>query len=129
MNKKQYQKKYRKNLNKYQSKFYIKNLEEWKEYFIKFVKCEICGKSISFNSGSIKKSIHFDHRMGGVESIKGSPTFWLYRHRRNKKNETIWNSCNFGKLCYRCNKFLPTVDREKWLKKALKYQSSLNEKK
>lgn len=98
-----------------------RNLDSWRPYFDKRVSCEICGRKVKFSSGVSRDSIHFDHRNGGNEAIKGIPMTWFRGHLRTDKNEKILESCNFGILCFRCNKFLPTKDRGKWLKNVNRY--------
>jgi len=97
------------------------NLDEWRSLFPAIMKCEICGKKIIFNSGNKWKSVHWDHRHGGTVKIKRSPTSWLASHKRDKKNEAIWKSCDFGMLCRRCNSWLPTKNREEFIKDVLRY--------
>lgn len=91
-------------------------LDSWEPYFKHMTTCEICGKSVEFNSGDRITSIHFDHRNGGTEVIKGSPRNWLVHNKRTPENERVWESCNFGVLCSRCNRYLPTKDRLEWFK-------------
>jgi hypothetical protein len=40
--------------------------------------CEICEKVILLRSKKKQKSIHFDHRNGGKEPIKGRPLKFKY---------------------------------------------------
>lgn len=83
--------------------------------------CQICRKQLTFNSGDVNTSISFDHKRGKHEKIKISPARWLRIHKKTPRNIKIWESCNFGILCNRCNHFLPTKNRIKFLKRALKY--------
>ncbi len=105
----------------YQKKHKRKLLSEWRHFFSKSTRCEICERQLKFNSGDNKKSIHFDHKHGKNRIIKRSPTVWLKNNRRTPEKEAIWKSCDFGMLCSDCNILLPTENRIKWLKKALKY--------
>lgn len=87
--------------------------------------CQICGEIIYFNKGKVRQAINFDHKNDKAK-IKRCPTAWLANHRRilkggNLRNQKIWESCNFGMLCQRCNTFLPTKDRKSFLKNAIKY--------
>jgi len=82
--------------------------------------CEMCGKEIFYNGGNKATSIHFDHKSRKAP-IKISPSTWLMSHQRNTKNELIWKSCDFGMLCERCNRHLPTDNREQFVKNAIKY--------
>lgn len=95
-------------------------LSLWKEIF-KDSNCEVCNKVLIFRSNDKNTSMHFDHRMNGLEIIKKSPGAWLGSHPPNDKNLAIWNSCNFGKLCHRCNASLPTLNRKEWLIKVIEY--------
>ena len=97
-----------------------KNLSDWKEYFPRVSQCGCCGKDIIFASGSPSKSIYFDHRHGGTESIR-NPHIWLRQHKRTPANEAIWESCDFGKLCIKCNGYLPTINRARFIEGLLKY--------
>jgi hypothetical protein len=101
----------------------IKYQEAWKEYFkLKYgdPKCQICEKSLEFFSGSLISSVYWDHRNGGNEIIKHSPSRW-FGHPCNEQNISIWESCGFGILCNLCNFFLPTQNRELWLEKISQY--------
>jgi hypothetical protein len=100
------------------------NIDSWRGYFAGKSRCQLCGRRVVYSSGISKKSIHFDHRNGGSEIIKGSPMSWFGGHPRNKVNEKILESCNFGILCFRCNKFLPTEDRTLWLENAMRYNEA-----
>jgi len=56
-----------------------KTIDSWRDYFPK-TSCQVCGKELIFGSKNKKESIHFDHKNGGKEIIKGSPNHWLRRH-------------------------------------------------
>src|ERR1017187_2547299 len=96
-------------------------LKTWGGFIPKEDKCGICQEIITFNGKDGIKAIHFDHRYGGAETIKGSPFSWLTKHKRTSKTEEIWNSCNFGKLCFKHNVSLPTIDREDYVIKLVGY--------
>jgi dUTP pyrophosphatase len=98
-----------------------RNLLSWEGVIPKETVCEICNTPIFFNNTNSKSSIHFDHRLSGLELIKVKPTVWLSNNSRNIENEKIWKSCNFGVLCGVCNRRLPTKDRGNFLNKALRY--------
>lgn len=83
--------------------------------------CQICGKKVYFNNKDQKNAVHFDHRRNNSESIKCSPVNWLRTKRYTIENKKIWDSCDFGILCLKCNINLPTIGRIEWLKKALEY--------
>ena len=116
-NKKEIREKY----NAYYRNMYEKNMKSWVGFIPEETKCEICGETIFLGKAYKKNAIHFDHRHGGKENIKITPSSWLYRHKRNKKNEKIWESCDFGMLCKKCNSFLPTKNRKKFIKNVVKY--------
>jgi hypothetical protein len=98
-----------------------RNLDSWKEVIPKVTQCECCGKDIFFACGDNIKSIHFDHRKGGTEPIKDSPSRWLREHKRTPSNEMLWRQSDFGKLCRSCNIALPTENRIQFLRNATKY--------
>lgn len=93
----------------------------WEDYIPSVTNCEMCNDEIKFHSKDVWKAIHFDHRDEGKEPIKESPTNWMQRHKRNSENEAIWKECNFGMLCYKCNKFLPTIGRKQHLINSIRY--------
>ena len=96
-------------------------LISWEGCIPKITQCQMCGRDIFFNNNNLKDAINFDHRYGGTESIKGSPTSWLRFHKRTPENEAIWKSCDFGMICHRCNIILPTMDRQLYLVNVTKY--------
>lgn len=104
----------------YNQKGYRKNLSGWEGFLPKETTCQVCGKSIFFNSQNHNTSIHFDHRRGN-EPIKGSPVLFLRNHKRTPEREAIWKSCDFGMLCQECNRMLPTEGRKEFLLQALRY--------
>jgi len=120
-----YTKKYNsKNKDRIKSRFKgykDRNLKSWEGYIPKRTKCQMCGVSIYLNSGDSATAINFDHRYGGTEVIKGYPTRWLISHKRNPKNEKIWKSCDFGILCRECNRRIPTIGRDKFLRNLNRY--------
>lgn len=122
---KQYQKTNRKRITAVHTERHRRYLKSWGKIIPKKTNCEICNKEIGFNTGTQQNSIHFDHRNGGGEPIKYAPFNWLRIHKKTKENEKIWRSCDFGILCNRCNKYLPTKNRVEFLTKALKYAQEL----
>ena len=96
------------------------NLKSWEGFIPKISRCEICDREIYFNKKDKSRSINFDHKTGN-ESIKRQPNAWLRRHPKTIENIVVWNSCNFGKLCNYCNRFLPTKDRKKHVYRVIKY--------
>jgi hypothetical protein len=111
----------RKKINNYYKAYPYKCLESWVGFLPETTSCRCCGLQIYFNKRDRMTSIHFDHRHGGTEAIKTDPSAWLRSHKRNKKNEDVWNSCDFGYLCNKCNKILPTRDRKMFLDRITKY--------
>ncbi len=97
-----------------------KIVSEWISFFAHITKCEICGKPISFASGDNITSIHFDHRHGNKKTIT-QPAAWIRSHKRSPENEKIWLAYSFGSLCLICNKSIPTLNRDRWLKQATNY--------
>lgn len=95
--------------------------ESWRGFIPEQVACECCGKIVFYRSGNIRTSIHFDHRNEGLEVVQVPPSEWLRRHKCNDENKKIWESCDFGMLCFRCNSQLPTKGRLEFLESALKY--------
>ena len=96
-------------------------LNSWIGIIPKETQCQICGKAIYFNNANKSQAIHFDHRSGGIETITGSPTCWLSWHMCTAKNRKIWEECRFGMLCDMCNKILPTIGREEFVSRIVKY--------
>ena len=121
----EYHKNYRKNnmpkISKANNKCAIKRMKNWEGFIPIQTQCQVCGKDIFFNRGELKDRIHFDHRHGGVEPIKGCPTYWLKSHERTPASELIWKSCDFGYLCLCCNRSLPTQDRKLYVDNVYKY--------
>lgn len=115
-----YRKANRKRVNKWRKNLNKRKLNNWVGFIPKETNCQICNKKLYFNTDNKNISIHFDHKNDNVP-IKTTPTYWLLTHPRNKTNEEIWKSCNFGILCGSCNLRLPTKDREKFIKNAYKY--------
>lgn len=95
------------------------NLLTWVGFLPSSTNCQVCGCSVGFMNK--ESPIAFDHRYGGIESIKIAPTTWLGTHPRTPLNEKIWVACDFGILCKRCNGFLPTKNRKEFLQKAITY--------
>jgi hypothetical protein len=102
------------------------NLSVWKDFVFTKDRCEICGKKVYYNvkknNGKTVGSVNFDHRKEEC-AIMGNPMNWLIKNynRRNLEKEMIWKSCNFGILCTRCNRFLPTKNRKDFIEKLVKY--------
>lgn len=97
----------------------------WRDYFEsaygEFPCCQVCSKSLEWFSDKQSKRAIFDHRHGGTEPIKESPTRWLVQHQPNEENVATWQQCDFGILCDRCNRFLPTENRAEWFELASRY--------
>jgi len=96
-----------------------KYISDWIDYFKKrhseIPRCQVCGKDLEWklNGKRTIKSVYFDHKSNGIP-IKDSPRSWYESHPHNTGNIKIWEQCNFGILCGRCNFFLPTDNREEW---------------
>lgn len=99
---------------KYHREWQLKVLKVWERIIPKKTKCQICGKTIYFSCGEVKDSICFDHRTG-KEPIKVPPSMFLRKKKWNKDREKLWLECNFGMLCWWCNRRLPTKNRKKYL--------------
>lgn len=97
-----------------------KRLDKWLPYLIVVPCCEMCGMKLIFFTSDKKRSIFFDHKTDDVP-IKENPTHWLTKHPPSPKNRAIWNSCDFGILCNKCNATLPTKNRTIWIKRVIKY--------
>jgi hypothetical protein len=98
-----------------------KKLSAWEGLIPISTQCQMCGKKIYFNGRDTETAIHFDHRNGGEELIKGTPSVWLKDNPRTPENEAIWKKCKFGMLCQSCNRALPTKNRMLFLENATKY--------
>lgn len=96
------------------------NILSWTGHIPIKTTCEVCGCEIIFNSKNINTSIHFDHRKENC-SISISPMRWLIKHRFGEENGKTWDSCDFGMLCGRCNRAIPTKNRKKWLLNITRY--------
>ena len=94
--------------------YYIKKLKRWESFIPKIANCQICKKKIYFNNCKESSAIHFDHRKENI-SIKIRPTLWLKQNDNTFKNRKIWKSCDFGMLCSRCNRYLPTKNRKNFV--------------
>ena len=96
-------------------------LSSWENFIPIQTSCQVCGNKIYFNNKNKKNAIHFDHKNDKDVPIKKSPSTWLGGHPRTLNNELIWRKCNFGMLCKKCNSFLPTKNRKKFIKNIIKY--------
>lgn len=107
--------------NKQKRKRYI---NQWIEYFkTKYSNvphCEICGKKLRWQSSHVSETVHFDHKIGN-EPWKSGPQSFYSNRPCNKTNKDIWDQCDFGVLCLKCNGSLVTKKRKLWLIKACKY--------
>ncbi len=115
-----YHKKHEKKLALCAKQLRERKMKSWEGYILKKTKCQICNKIIYFNQKDPKAAIHFDHR-NGKTLIRKNPTHWLINHYRTPENQRIWEKCNFGILCRKCNAHLPTENRKQYLKKVIKY--------
>lgn len=115
-----YSRRYRDSHPGINSKFSQRKIDSWRGFIPVKTHCAICNETIWYNSGDRKKSIHFDHKNTN-KAIKRAPYIWLRNNKRTTENEKIWMSCDFGMLCWKCNRKLPTKNRKKWVKKIYKY--------
>lgn len=106
--------------NKKGNKWAYKNANSWAEIIPRETECQLCEEKIYFMNRNGKKAIHFDHRLEGC-LIDISPTQWLLKHPFNEKHKEIWVKCDFGMLCGRCNRGIPTKNRLRWLEKLNSY--------
>lgn len=84
-------------------------------------RCMICEKHIFLRTKNKGSSIHFDHRHGGNEPIKGKPNNFLRSHKRSKENEKMLVDSDFGHLCCKCNLYLSTKNRKRLVMSMIKY--------
>lgn len=115
-----YRKKNYKKFKMFAKKLREKNIKSWRGYIPLKTNCKICGKTLYFNKRKPKTAIHFDHRIENIP-IKMNPTHWLISRYKTKLNQEIWEQCDFGILCRRCNAHLPTKDRKDYLLRVIKY--------
>jgi hypothetical protein len=105
-----------------------KSLNQWREFFKLYYTinpcCQICGRWLNWNFEK-NKSVFFDHRLDGKESIKCSPSRFYRDNLCTKTRIELWMQSNFGILCHDCNYRLPTISRIDWLNKALKYSENI----
>lgn len=98
----------------------IARINSWRGYIPQEANCEVCGKKIFFKGHSLKETIHFDHKHENCV-IQKIPAIWMSQHFRTEENQKIWESCEFGYLCARCNLGLPTKNRKEWIRKVVEY--------
>lgn len=99
---------------------YIKSWLDFLKNEYKTPHCQICGKELKWRGGRRTDVVHWDHRNGYRHYPKYPSQFFVSRPC-NKANIKKWKSFKFGILCGKCNQFLPTEDRIKFLEKALIY--------
>lgn len=104
--------------------------EAWNEFFVERYganpKCQVCDKQLSWSLVDKTLRVNFDHRHNGDEAISKAPATWYRDRLCTDENIAIWESCDFGLLCIRCNQSLPTKNRKQWLQCVLDY---MNERK
>lgn len=96
------------------------NLRSWEGYIPEKMNCEICGRELFFNKKNRMKAVHFDHKNENCK-INMIPITWLRSHHFNDENKALWESCDFGKLCIKCNSYLPTKNRVEFVKQVVRY--------
>lgn len=100
---------------------YKRRISSWDKEIPRKLNCQICDKVLYFNDSNDREdSVNFDHRSESGP-IKENPTTWLSNHPYTDRNLKIWRKANFGILCAKCNRALPTRNRLKWIKRVLKY--------
>ena len=107
----------------YQRKYLEKNRALWKVYLTGIKKnpfCQICKKKLEYFNCIRSSTVHFDHRSINL-NIKGPPSDWLKANPPTERNKRIWKQCDFGILCNKCNRFLITKNRKKWIINVVKY--------
>lgn len=122
----------------YDKKYYLKGGKErakvkrlnyqklWLQHFDSNPICEICDKKLEyFAKTKHKHYVCFDHRIKNLP-IRCNPSTWLGEHPPSPNNIKIWDTCNFGILCNRCNSKLLLTDRENWLIRAFGYTYEFN---
>ena len=87
--------------------------------------CQVCSKQLTWDIGDKLSIVNFDHRHGGNEVIRCSPSHWWKRRPCSPENVRIWQDCDFGILCHNCNRALPTKNRLAWIQSVVKYMESL----
>lgn len=118
---KEYHKQNKDKANKAQRERNLNIKKSWEGYIPKKTKCQVCSKAIYFNHrGKQDISIFFDHRHEN-EPIKENPTHWLRIHLFSPENKKIWDQCDFGRLCRKCNSLLRTTNRKQFIIGAIKY--------
>ncbi len=112
--------------DQYEKEYRLYYRVEWLNYFKEkhgeYPQCQICDKVLDWDTrGDHKNRVCFDHRHEGAEVIQKPPRQWVQNKVFSKKNVAIWESCDFGVLCDRCNVCLPTQNRTIFLDRALRY--------
>ena len=112
-----------KTYNQFYKKYFKENRLKWGNYFINIYgenpKCEICSKKLSWKNKRDVDVLMFDHQ--GTKQFQCSIGNWIQSHNLSEGNRTIWRKCNFGILCFTCNKYIPRFNRIQFLKTALEY--------
>lgn len=113
-NKKWWKNNYMKNKDKIdkRQKAYVKELlKNWHQWLKKTygypVECSLCNTELYFGHKDKRKVPHFDHRRGKIEEIKYNPSS-IFKLKMTKERQELFKSCQFGILCDKCNKGLPT---------------------
>lgn len=110
-----YRNKHRKRINERKNNWQRterkRNIEDWRQWLESIYgthpDCRICKKPLKFLGGNKEETVHFDHRRGGMEPIKKSPYTFLSNRRCTEYNQSIFEQCDFGFLCFKCNSGLP----------------------
>jgi hypothetical protein len=89
--------------------------------------CQVCQKQLKWFDSDASLTVNFDHRHGHDAPIQtkrdtgASVSNWIRTRPCNDRNINIFEECDFGILCIRCNSSLPTADREEWVRNVNHY--------
>lgn len=123
--KRQYYENNKERIKKRSSVFQHDRQREWNRYLQNKYgdpSCQLCLKKLRWPYEADKPNVVcLDYRMNGVEVIKCSPSKWIHARHCTPENVLIFESCNFGLLCNRCNRLLPTYGRSEWARRMIEY--------
>jgi len=79
-------------------------------------RCQCCGVKLKwYLSGDGSDAVHFDHRVGDEPINK--PANFIKTTTPTDEKIALFESCDFGMVCRRCNKLLgpPEGRKERWI--------------
>lgn len=125
----EYLKRNREKANRWAKKTRERFRREWANFFQSIYgdpTCQLCGYPLTYIGSTQIDGIHWDHRNGGRATIKCTSRF-IRSHACNSENQRLWLSCDFGMLCWKCNRILPTdlTARKQFIRNLIKYQEEL----